>query len=294
MSIVRSFATGLGDTYYIEHNSDNFTIIDCRIPEDRDDLVEEICERSAPKGITRFISTHPDDDHIRGLVRLDDALEILNFYVVKNEATKPEDTVDFARYCELRDSSKAFYLEKGCSRKWMNVGSEDRSTSGLSILWPKLSDPDFKNVLASAKDGGSPNNLSIILKYSIESSATMLWFGDLETAFMETIEDRVDLPQADVVFAAHHGRAKMPASWIDQLDPRVIVIGEAPKEHLEYYDGRDHLRQNTAGDITFDNRSGRTHVYVGNPDYEADFLSDEGLPDTRYGHYLGSLAIGDR
>jgi beta-lactamase superfamily II metal-dependent hydrolase len=294
MSTVKSFATGLGDTYYIEHNSDNFTIIDCRILEDRDDIIEEIRERSATKGITRFISTHPDDDHIRGLVRLDDEIGIRNFYVVKNEATKPEDTVDFTRYRELRDSSKAFYLEKGCSRRWMNVKSEQRGASGLSVRWPKLSDADFKNVLTSAKDGGSPNNISIVLRYSVENSTTMLWFGDLETDFMKTIEDRVDLPEADVVFAPHHGRARMPTSWIEQIDPRIIVLGEAPKEHLEYYDGRDHLRQNTAGDITFENYSGKTHVYVENPDYEADFLSDEGLSDTHHGYYLGSLENGDR
>ena len=67
MSTVKSFATGEGDTYYIQHGSDNFTIIDCRMAEDRDDILEELKDQSAEKGITRFISTHPDDDHIRGL-----------------------------------------------------------------------------------------------------------------------------------------------------------------------------------------------------------------------------------
>jgi glyoxylase-like metal-dependent hydrolase (beta-lactamase superfamily II) len=120
MTLVKSFATGYGDTYYIRHNSDNFTIIDCHIPGDRDDIIEEIEEQSSDKGITRFISSHPDDDHIKGLVRLDDALGLLNFYVVKNKATKPDDTADFDRYCELRDSDKAFYVKQGCSRRWMN------------------------------------------------------------------------------------------------------------------------------------------------------------------------------
>ena len=70
----------------------------------------------------------------------------------------------------------------------------------------------------------------------------------------------------------------------------MIVIGEAPKEHLEYYDGRDHIRQNTAWDITFENEDGRTHVFVGNPAYEADFLEDLGLPDSGHGYYMGSFA----
>lgn len=292
MSRVKSFRTGEGDTYYIRHGSDNFTIIDCRIADDRDDMIEEIQEESRDKGITRFISTHPDDDHLRGLARLDDELGILNFYVVENDATKPDYTVDFERYCELRDSDKAFYLEKDCTRRWMNKADDERGSSGLNVLWPDLQNSDFQNVLTSAADGGSPNNLSIILKYKLEDGVTMLWLGDLETDFMETIEDEVQLPKVDVVFAAHHGRSRMPAAWIEKMDPKIIVIGEAPKEHLEYYEGRDHIRQNTAWNITFENEGGRSHVFVGNPDYEADFLSDDGLSDSSHGYYLGSFETG--
>jgi hypothetical protein len=289
MSTVKSFATDEGDTYYIKHGSDNFTIIDCRIAEDRDDIIEEIEAESSSKWVTRFISTHPDDDHLRGLARLDDALSLRNFYVVANEATKPDYTVDFERYCELRDSDKAFHLKRGCTRRWMNEDSDERGSSGLSILWPDVENADFKNVLTSAAEGGSPNNLSIILKYALNGGVKMLWLGDLETDFMETIEDEVEIPKVDVVFAAHHGRSRMPASWIDQMDPQIVVLGEAPKEYLEYYDGRNHLRQNTAWDITFENAEGQTDIYVGNPDYEAPYLHNEGLGNAAHGCYLGSI-----
>lgn len=44
-----------------------------------------------------------------------------NFYCVKNNATKEEETSGFKKYCELRDSEKkAFHIYKDCSRKWMN------------------------------------------------------------------------------------------------------------------------------------------------------------------------------
>jgi beta-lactamase superfamily II metal-dependent hydrolase len=36
----------------------------------------------------RFISTHPDEDHIKGLLYLDTNLPITNFYCVKNAAVK--------------------------------------------------------------------------------------------------------------------------------------------------------------------------------------------------------------
>ena len=43
MSTVKSYSVGNGDMFYINHNSDNFTIIDCCLPDDiRADLVEDI------------------------------------------------------------------------------------------------------------------------------------------------------------------------------------------------------------------------------------------------------------
>jgi beta-lactamase superfamily II metal-dependent hydrolase len=83
----------------------------------RFDIVNEIITESRKKDITRFISTHPDDDHIRGLRYLDEKINILNFYCVKNDATKTDESEDFEKYCELRDSDKAFYLYKGTRKE---------------------------------------------------------------------------------------------------------------------------------------------------------------------------------
>ena len=62
MSIIKSFAVGNGDTFYIEHNFDNFTTIDCCYEESREVNFKEIKLKSSKKGVTRFISTHPDED----------------------------------------------------------------------------------------------------------------------------------------------------------------------------------------------------------------------------------------
>jgi beta-lactamase superfamily II metal-dependent hydrolase len=292
VSIVKSFATGLGDTYYIRHASDNFTIIDCRIDETRNDIVDEIENQARDKGVTRFVSTHPDDDHIKGLARLDDAIHLRNFYVVSNQATKPDETVDFKRYCALRDDSDiAFHLKRGARRRWMNRSSQARDSAGIKVLWPIVDNPEHQKVLRSAETGGSPNNLSTILKYSLKNSATMIWLGDLETDFMQTIENEIELPQADIVFAAHHGRARMPSHWMAQMDPTVVVLGEAPAEHLEYYRDREHLRQNGTGDITFECVHGAAHIYVGSATYTAEFLEDH-KRHNRYGNYIGSLTCG--
>ncbi|MYB59058.1 MAG: hypothetical protein F4X51_22010 [Gemmatimonadetes bacterium] len=128
MSIIKSLSVGNGDMFYIKHNSDNFSMIDCCMDEDdRETIVEELRGEANGKYIKRFISTHPDDDHIRGLQYLNEEWPILNFYCVKNETTKEDETDDFDEYCELRDSDKAFYLEKGCTRRWMNQSNEGSS-----------------------------------------------------------------------------------------------------------------------------------------------------------------------
>jgi hypothetical protein len=281
--------------YYIRHGSDNFTIVDCNLPDDRrGGILAEIETQLKDKGITRFISTHPDQDHISGLVELDDSINILNFYCVANTATKNNPTADFKRYCKLRDdTNKAFYLYRDCSRRWMNQDSDERKNAGIDILWPILTDSDYKSALADAATGLPPNNISCIMKYSLNNGVTMLWMGDLETDFMEKIQERVMLPKVDILFAPHHGRdsGKVPHKWLAELDPGLIVVGEAPSEYLNYYTGYDTITQNSTGDILFDCISGKVHVYVENHSYVAGCLEDEGL-DHKHGlYYVGTLQV---
>ncbi len=295
MSTIKSFSVGDGDMFYIKHGSDNFTIIDCCLSdENREEIISEIKKESKHKGITRFISTHPDEDHIQQLDYFDDEIEILNFYCVKNETTKSVETNSFKRYKLLHNSSKkSFYISKGCSRKWMNQDGDGRGSSGINILWPDLNDKDFKTALQNAKDGNTPNNISCIIKYSLEGGVTAIWMGDLEKDFMEEIKDRVTFPKANILFAPHHGRksGKVPKEWIDAMDPDIIVMGEANSNDSDYASYPDHnkIRQNGAKDIIFECVKGKIHVYCSNKDYTIDFLENEGK--SSYDYYKGTLNI---
>ncbi len=292
MSIVKSLSVGDGDMFYIKHGSDNFSIIDCCLSEeDREDIVKEIKSESKNKGVIRFISTHPDDDHIQGLDYLDSEMPILNFYCVKNNATKSDETIDFKKYCELRDSNKAFYLYSGCSRRWMNQSNEERGSAGINILWPITDNEHYKDALKKAEEGESPNNISPIVKYSVEDGVSMLWMGDLESDFMEEIKSELALPKVDILFAPHHGRdsGKAPEDWLEDIDPKIVIIGEAPSEHLNYYRGYNTITQNSAGDITFECVGNKVHIYVSNEDYSVDFLDDENM--NTYSGYIGTLNL---
>jgi beta-lactamase superfamily II metal-dependent hydrolase len=294
MSIVKSFSVGNGDTFYIKHDSDSFTMIDCCVCEDDQEfIVDELKAESKGKGVTRFISTHPDDDHIRGLAYLDDDMRLLNFYCVDNKATKPDETDDFNRYCMLRDDSgKAFYLHKGCTRRWLNLGDEERGGAGINVIWPVTSSEFYIQALEKAKAGESFNNISIIMSYGLGEGVRMLWMGDLETDFMKKIKSEVTLDHVDVLFASHHGRdsGKVPKSWLDDMNPKIVIIGEAPPKHLNYYEGYNTITQNSAGDITFECVSHKVHIYVSDRDYSVDFLDDENMRNT-YGKYIGTLNL---
>lgn len=294
MSIVKSFSVGDGDMFYIKHGNDNFTIIDCCMSEEnRSAIVRELKSQKKDKGITRFISTHPDDDHILGLAYLNKEMNLLNFYCVKNETTKSDETDDFKEYCALRDDSeKAFYLVRRCSRKWLNEGNEERGASGIHVLWPITTNKHYKEALTKAKEGKSFNNISAIVKYSLNNGATILWMGDLETDFTENIKDEITMDSADILFAPHHGRgtSKVPTDWLDDMDPKIVIIGEAPSKDLNYYAGYNTITQNSAGDIILECVSGKTHIYVSNQNYSVDFLDDENMPDT-YGKYIGTLRV---
>ena len=279
----------------IQHNSDNFSIIDCSLSDDREvEILDEIEGAKKGKGIIRFISTHPDQDHLRGLVQLDDRFEILNFYVVKNAATKSDETEDFKRYKELRDhSKKAFYVERGCSRRWMNESSDERGSSGINIRWPVLGNGEFKKALEQAKEDGSTNNISPVIRYRLNDGATVTWMGDLETDFMESISDAFTPDASHILFAPHHGRksGRVPRAWLDAIDPTIIVVGEAPSSDLTYYDGYDTITQNSAGDIVFECLKGKTHVFVSEWGYDVDFLEQMNVANKHGCYYIGTFYV---
>lgn len=293
MSKVKSFSVGNGDMFYIRHNSDNFTTIDCCLTDDvKDNILNEIETESLGKGIKRFISTHPDDDHIKGLVEYDDKFGILNFYRVDNDTTKKDtDTDDFKRYKKLRDDSKkSFELKKGCKRKWMNESDDERDGAGLYCLWPITDNNLYKEALKTAADGGSPNNISPAVKYLV-GKFSFLWMGDMETNMQEEFDKKVINTHTTIVFAPHHGRKSghIPSSLMNNLTPKLVIVGEAPSGKLDYYSKYDTITQNTAGDILFETNGNYLDVFVSKSEYTK---TDGMMENDNHGKHDGMKYLG--
>lgn len=298
MSKVKSFSVGEGDMFYINHNSDNFTTIDCCLDYDEESkqakerILSELEAEMTGKGITRFISTHPDEDHISGLKEYDNKFDILNFYRVNNDTIKNgEESDDFIKYKELRDDdTKQFELKKGCSRKWMNQEDAERGSSGLSCLWPITSNEKYKSALKDAADGKSPNNISPAIKYSC-GDFSFMWMGDMESDMQEEFDSCVNNSHVTVVFAPHHGRktGHIPSSLMNKLSPQLVVVGEASSEELDYYKNQNTITQNTAGDILFDVGSDFVDIFVSYSNYNK---TDGLLINWSHAQYDGMTYLG--
>lgn len=300
MVTIKSFSVGEGDMFYIKHDSDNFTTIDCCLPADpnvKDPILSEIRQQSQNVTNRRFISTHPDKDHILGLSDLDDEFKIVNFYRVDNKVAKGASNKDFEKYRSLRDRAKnTFSLEKDCSRKWFNRGDEIRKSSNLECLWPILSNKKFQEAQEYAKNGVKINNISPVIRHQANDSFSFLWMGDLETQMQELFDCQVECPKTTIVFAPHHGRLSgtIPESLLKKISPKMIIIGEGPSDNLNYYSGYNTITQNSAGDIRFDIEGTYINIYVSNKNYnKMNGLTKRPLPSILDGmYYLGSIMGG--
>lgn len=313
MSIVKSFSFPCGnlrgDTFYISHNSNNFTMIDCYLKDGndascrKDEIISEIKEKSDGR-ICRFISTHPDNDHILGIEELDKQWPITNFYAVENNIPADKDDPSLSKYIELK-KSKNFPISKGIKRVWLNQKNDDNESSGLAFLWPVVTNEKFKGELQKVANGDSPNNICCVFTYTVEDGAKYMWMGDLETDMQQEFYDtcKENIPHVDILFQPHHGRKSgaVPDDLLKALSPKLIIIGNAPSGHIEYGNSQMTITQNSAGDIVFVNDGDEVHIFTKNEiDNKPTCLYlNEGIENIEdedgniIFYYIGTLGVQD-
>ena len=277
-SIVKSFSFPKGeirgDTYYIKHAANTFTLIDCFLksnseyPENnrKEEIINEIVSESEGR-ICRFISTHPDNDHIAGIEELDKNWKITNFYAVENDIPSNDDDLSLTKYIDLKDKYN-FPLKKGIKRCWLNESNDENKSSGINFYWPIINNDDFQEALKKVKNGENINDICPIFTYKFKGGATYMWMGDLETEMQQSYYNacKHEIPKINILFQPHHGRfsASVPSDLLNALNPQLIIIGNAPSKHIDYGDSKMTITQNTSGDLTFINENGYVHIYSQN------------------------------
>ena len=266
MSIITSYSVGDGDMFTIRHDGQTYTIIDCCYSDKNHfkRTIQNIMNDLMGRKI-QFISTHPDEDHIKGIGFLFSNLRIADFYVVRNRAVKEDYSENFNNYTKIRDGYTATRV--------IAIAKGKKAASGIEFLWPDVDNDYFKAALHKASSGEEFNNISPIIKYSLRNGAKVMWMGDIETDFLEAIMYDIAWEEINVLFAPHHGRksGKVPKYVMDRLNPDLVVIGESNSEYLDYYQGYDTVTQNRAGDIRLECLEGEVLIYCADKDYDPKF-----------------------
>lgn len=186
---------------------------------------------------------------------------------MENNIPANKNDSSLSKYIELK-KTKNFPITRGIKRAWLNQTNDDNGSSGLEFLWPVITNEKFKGELQKVAKGESPNNICCILTYTLKKGARYMWMGDLETDMLQEYYDtcKDEIPHVDILFQPHHGRKSgtLPADLLKALSPKLIIIGNAPSEHIDYGDSQMTITQNTAGDIVFVNDGKEVHIYTTN------------------------------
>ena len=105
-----------------------------------------------------------------------------------------------------------------------------------------------------------------------------------------------EIGKVNILFAPHHGResGQVPADFLAELNPDIVVVGNAPAENLEssykYYGNERTITQNSARDILFDCHDNQIDVYTSR---DCDNLPKalKKFPNITCMYYRGSINI---
>jgi len=239
---VKVLDVGQGDAIFIRTPAGHKLLVDGG-PSGR--LVSEAIGEELPfwdRKLDMVILTHPDDDHLAGLVT------VLERYDVKEVVAGPQSakTVTFAAWQrEIDDKGIPCHIAK--TGEWIDLGQG----ATLQFLWP----PDD----ASPAKSDDTNDDSVVLKLAW-GRASFLLTGDLEAAGENALlQSGVD-PQATVLKVAHHGSAYSTSeSLLRAVRPLVAVIsvgednlfGHPSSATLGRLDDTLVLRTDQQGEIDF-------------------------------------------
>ena len=185
------------------------------------------------KEIFRFIATHPDMDHLTGLYKLSQEIEIPNFWDTKHSVKKSDDPEDwegtgydirdwraYLRLGKSESSPKALFYKAGDQNKYYD---ED----GVRILAP------FKHEPSTSEDDDI-NILSYVL-FIVYGKCMIVLGGDAPAEIWKALHEVAEgkLPKVNLLKAPHHGRKSgyyWPAIKAMSPDYTVVSVGKLKKK----------------------------------------------------------------
>lgn len=185
----------------------------------------------------RYIQSHPDLDHMRGLAALRDAgVSITNFWDTDHSKTtefiSDADETDWNAYESLQagkwngTTHSVLRLDRGAVGQFYNKNEFGADGGdGIHILAPTPA------LTAAANESGNSNNLSYVLWLQYQGIKVVLG-GDAEEAVWQSLFDHYgNNLKCDILKASHHGRdSGYHQQAVRAMSPEytIVSVGKKP------------------------------------------------------------------
>ncbi len=238
--------------------------------------VEYFQQHFAGRPVFRFIQTHPDSDHLKGLESLHrTGIRIINFWDTEHQKVGDYSTdnlkQNWQRYEALRRGRwldrtdvKVLNLYQGAENSLFNKNEDETSGGdGIYILAPT------KETNLAANESGNVNNLSYVLMV-IANGFRVLLGGDAEAPVWKPLFEHYGSGlKCDVLKASHHGRESgFYRDAVRAMSPELTIVSVGKKPSTDASNRYRNLSDNVystrwKGNIVLDvPTSGRPTVHT--------------------------------
>lgn len=201
---------------------------------DLTDPVDYYKQNFGTRSIFRYIQTHPDLDHMRGLHRLhQEAIEILNFWDTDHTKSitefKEDDEDQWKQYQIWRkstDNPKSHFKFRGDNGSFWTADGSGGTGDGLHILAPT---PELKS---SANENEDYNAHSYVLWLQSGNYKVVLGGDATETVWQSIFEKYGKNLKCNILKAAHHGRdSGYYKEAVEAMSPEftIVSVGKKPE-----------------------------------------------------------------
>lgn len=203
--------------------------------------IEFLQNNYSNKNIFRYIQTHPDLDHMRGLSALSKTgIEIINFWDHRhnkkpdfNSDSDQENWEEYERLRNGKSNAKVLYLFRGDEG---NYWTDDK----LEILSPT------PNLVKEANNKKNWNEMSYVFRLTYQGY-NIIFGGDAEKdAWDEMVNFYGDNLKCDILKASHHGRdSGYHQQAVKLMKPQytIVSVGKKPETDAsnKYRQYSDHV-----------------------------------------------------
>jgi len=247
----------------------------------------------------RFALSHPDMDHMDGIVDFFEEFSPINFYDTDNKKEmgsfegSPYREEDWKFYKNMRDSNpqtnpKRQTLFSGDDNKHRTQDWEgNRPGDAFYTLTPT------PELVASANEKDEDyNDASYVFLYHAAGGRILIPGDAHDNAWEHVIKTwKEKVKDVDLLLAPHHGRdSERSYDFLDIVNPKMTFFGNAKSEHLAYSAWRsrklEFITNNQAGCMVVDCSGDNLTVYVTNERFARDRNPSTFYSDTYKAWYL--------